>query len=133
MLEFGTISQDTTELGLTVDLGDLRSGQKCSPDYVNDLSNRVVGAAMSELDQLLDPVWYRELARLSPEEQMGQIPDPAWRHGFPKIYLSLEGPTMAVRLVLVRLPGWELQAMATQVGKVFNKHWNMQIDRVRPR
>ncbi|GAA0928813.1 hypothetical protein [Virgisporangium aurantiacum] len=130
--QVGTISPETTELGLTLLLGDSQSGRRCSPEYVTDLRRRVAGPAMSELDQLLDPAWFRELVRLSPEEQEGQIRDPAWRLGFPKITLSLEGPTMSVQLVVVKLPGWELQAIATQVYNVFHKHWNLQIDRDQP-
>jgi len=131
--QVGTMPPEATELGLTLLLGDSRSGRRCSPEYVTGLRKRVAGPAMAELDQLLDPAWYRELVRLSPEEQEGQIPDPAWRLGFPKITVGLEGPTMSVQLVVVRLPEWDLQAIATQVHNVFSKHWNMQIDRDRPR
>lgn len=132
VVQVGTVSAETTELGLTLLLGDSRSGRTCSPEYVKGLRNRVVGAAMAELDKLLDPAWYRELVNLSPEEQEGQVRDPAWRLGFPEITLGLEGPVMSVQLVVVKLPEWELQAIAAEVHKVFTKHWDLQIDRDRP-
>lgn len=125
-------SPEATEVGLTLLLGDSQTGRTCSPEYVRDLRNRVARAAISELDQLLDPAWYRELVRLSPEEQEGHNIDPAWRRGFPDFSMGLEGPTMGVRLVIVRVPGWDLQAIAAQVYNVFDKHWKTQLDRDRP-
>jgi hypothetical protein len=122
---------EPTEVGLTLLLGDSRSGRTYSPEYVRGLRNRVAGAAMSELDQLLDPAWYRELAALGPEQQAGQVPDPAWRRGFPEFTLGLEGPTMGVQLVIVKVPEWDLRAIATQVHSVFTRHWDAQIDRDR--
>lgn len=94
-----------------VNLSDSWRGHMCSEEFVGDLCDRVMVPALEELDRCFGAGWCREIA--------------------PS--LVLEGPSLGFKLTIVELGGWRLMDMNTRVGQVFNKHWELEIDRVPPR
>ena len=93
------------EVVVFVHLSDPARKQMCSPEFVNDLCDRVMYPALQELDRRFGEGWCSEI-------------EPS---------LVLEGPALGFKLTIVNAE------MSTRVGEVFNRHWELEIDRVPPR
>jgi hypothetical protein len=106
------ISHSTPEAVAFIHLSDVGRKHQCSPEFVNDLCDRVMNPALEELDRCFGGErWAREIA--------------------PSIIL--EGPALAFKITVTKTEGRELTGMITRINEVFNKHWELEIDRVPPR
>lgn len=99
------------EADVTVLLTDSARKHQCSPEFVDDLCNRVMNPALEELDRCFGGTWGREI-------------EPS---------LILEGPGLAFRVTVVKVKGWELSEMGARISQVFNKYWEQEVDRFPPR
>ncbi|MFI0480542.1 hypothetical protein [Actinomadura sp. 9N215] len=99
------------EADVYINLSDEGRKHKCSPEFVEDLCDRVMSPAVAELDRRLGQGWGREI----------------------EPWLVLEGPSLTFKILVVKLDGWELAEMSTVINDVFNSYWEREIDRFPPR
>ncbi|TDD34480.1 hypothetical protein E1287_16435 [Actinomadura sp. KC06] len=98
------------EAHVYINLSDEGRTHKCSPEFVNDLCDRIMPPAVEELNRRLGQGWAREI----------------------EPWLVLEGPALTFKILLVKLDGLELIDMSTLVNEVFNEYWEREIDRIPP-
>jgi hypothetical protein len=99
------------ESDVTLLLPSPRHKRRCSKEFVDELSQRVMRPSLDELDRCFGDGWCREIER----------------------WLVLDGPGLGFKLVIVKVNGWGLVEMGTRINEVFNKHWKREIDALPPR
>ncbi|MEV1002938.1 hypothetical protein [Nonomuraea sp. NPDC050202] len=99
------------ESDVTLLLPSPRHKRRCSEEFVDELSQRVMRLPLEELGRCFGDGWCREI----------------------EPWLVLEGPGLGFKLLIVKVDGWELVEMGTRINEVFNEHWKREMDGFPPR
>jgi hypothetical protein len=93
------------ESDVTLLLPSPRHKRRCSEEFVDELSQRVMRLPLEELGRCFGDGWCREI----------------------EPWLVLEGPGLGFKLLIVKVDGWELVEMGTRINEVFNEHWKREM------
>ncbi|GAB2990125.1 hypothetical protein GCM10023080_064910 [Streptomyces pseudoechinosporeus] len=109
--EGSPMSHSAHESDVTLLLPSPRHKRRCSEEFVDGLSQRVMRLSLEELGRCFGDGWCREI----------------------EPWIVLEGPSLGFKLLIVKVKGWELVEMGTRINEVFNEHWEREIDALPPR